>query len=70
MPFLGIGKKDESLESLQEENETLEVKSRNKGLELSIAQRQAALQKLKEAGLTPKSFGDNWRAIIQWVRTH
>ncbi len=63
MPFFGIGKKDLSIEELQEKDEKASI-------ELSLAQKQAAIKRLKEAGLTPKSFGGNWSAILRWLRTH
>lgn len=55
--------RSKSLDELQEENERAEV-------ELSLAQKRAAIKKLKEAGLSGKSFGWDWRAIWQWFKTH
>ena len=60
MPFW---KPSRTLEESQEDNERLEV-------ELSIEQKRAAIKKLKESGLTPKSFGGSWRSILAWLRTH
>jgi hypothetical protein len=57
-----------SLEELQEREETLRVKARTKDLELTIAQKEAALKKLREAGLSGASFGWNWSSIKNWVR--
>jgi len=50
-----------TLEEAQEENERLDV-------ELSVAQKRAAIAKLKENGLSGKSFGWNWRAIWAWFK--
>ena len=58
IPFIS---RQPTLEEAQEKNAKLDV-------ELSIAEKQAAIAKLKEAGLTPKSFGGNWRAILNWLR--
>ena len=63
MGFLGIGKKELSLEELQEINEKREV-------QLSVAQKEAAIKKLKDAGLTKQSFGNSWSAIWDWVKKH
>ncbi len=52
-----------SFEEAQEEDERL-------GVELSIEQKRAAIRKLKQAGLTGKSFGWNWASIKEWLRTH
>jgi hypothetical protein len=52
-----------TLEEVQAENERLDV-------ELSVEQKRAAIKKLKENGLTPKSFGGSWQSIIKWLKTH
>ena len=59
MPWGGEKK---TLEQAQEENEELEV-------ELSIEQKKAAIRKLKEAGVNPKSF-TSWSAVRDWLRKH
>ncbi len=56
-------KKEKSLEELEEENERVSQ-------ELSLAQKQAAIKRLKQAGLTPKSFGNRWSAILAWLKSH
>ncbi len=56
-------KRKRTLEEAQEEDERLNV-------DLSIEQKRAAIKRLKEAGLTGKSFGWNWSAIKEWLRTH
>jgi hypothetical protein len=61
---------DESLEELQEQNEKMQVKAKNTELQLSIAQKNMALQKLKEAGLSPSSFDNSWKKIMGWVKGH
>ncbi len=68
MPFWK--RADDSLEDLQEKNEILQVKARNEELQLTIAQKKAALQRLKAAGLTTSSFGGSWAKILQWLKTH
>jgi len=55
--------KDKTLEELQETNEKKEI-------ELSIAQKQAAIARLKQAGLSPKSFGNRWNEILAWLKAH
>lgn len=60
MPLPSPFQREPTLEEAQEKDARLDV-------ELSIAQKQAALKKLKEAGLSPKSFG-SWRAIIKWLK--
>lgn len=55
--------REKSLEELQEANERADV-------ELSLAQKQAAIKRLKAAGLSGKSFGWNWHSIISWLKTH
>ena len=52
-----------TLDEALSENEQLEV-------QLSIEQKKAAIRKLKQNGLTTRSFGDNWAAIRNWLRTH
>ena len=59
---LGMGKK-KTVDELQTENEQAD-------LELSLTQKRAAIEKLKQAGLTPKSFGGRWKEIRNWLRTH
>jgi len=58
LPFLH---KEETLEELQEKNERLDV-------ELTVAQKEAAKARLKQAGLTGKSFNWDWSRIWKWVR--
>ena len=60
MPLPSPFQRKPTLEEAQEEDARLDI-------ELSIEQKKAALRKLKEAGLSPKSFG-SWRAIINWLR--
>lgn len=55
--------KQKTLDELQSENERLEV-------EYSVEQKRAAIRKLKENGLSPKSFGFNWSSIMSWLKTH
>jgi predicted transcriptional regulator len=69
MPIFGIGKQEEpTLEELQESNERLKIQVQNKQLELTKAQKEAALKKLREAGLSGKDFSWNWDSIKRWVR--
>jgi hypothetical protein len=61
--FGGIFKKEKQLSELEEEDERL-------GVELSIAQKNKAIAELKQRGLTPQHFGNNWSRILQWLKTH
>ncbi len=63
MGFTNPFAKKLTLDEAQEENERLDT-------ELSIEQKRAAIKKLKAAGLTAKSFGFDWRAIRNWIKTH
>ena len=64
MGFGFFNKETPSISELQEENE-------KKDLELSIAQKQAMMLKLNQAGLSvKKDFGGNLKAAWQWFRTH
>lgn len=56
-------RRQKSIDELQAENDKVD-------LELSLAQKQAAIQKLKQAGLTPKDFGGRWKEIAAWLRNH
>ena len=60
IPFLN---RQRTLEELQADNERAEV-------ELSVAQKRAAIAKLKENGLTGKSFGWDWKRIWVWFKNH
>jgi hypothetical protein len=51
-----------SFEEAQQENEQLEV-------EYSIEQKKAAIRKLKQAGVDPKSLG-TWSRVFQWLKSH
>lgn len=68
MPF-GFEKK-RTLEEAQEENERLQVEAEIEDKQLSIAQKRAAILRLKQAGLTPKDFGGKWSAVVEWLKTH
>jgi hypothetical protein len=57
----------DTVENLQEQLEKNELRVKNLEFELSIAQRQAAIKKLQESGLTPKSFNNDWKRIWAWV---
>ena len=52
-----------SLEELQEQDESLTS-------EVSIAEKRAAIKRLKQEGLSPKHFGFNWSAIREWIKSH
>lgn len=54
----------------QKSLEELEEIEKRKTVELSIAEKNAMIAKLKKAGLTPKQFGFNYRAIMNWIKTH
>ncbi len=51
------------MEEGREEDERLST-------ELSIEQKRAAIKRLKAAGLTAKSFGFDWNAILRWIKSH
>lgn len=52
-----------TLEELQEEDESLTS-------EVSIAEKNAAIKRLRQEGLSPKHFGFNWQAIREWIKAH
>ncbi len=58
-----FSRRGKTLEELQEEDESLTS-------EVSIAEKKAAVRRLKQEGLSPKHFGFNWSAIKEWVKTH
>ncbi len=66
---MGIFAKEPTLEELQETTERNAEKVRNAQLELTLAEKRFALQKLKDAGLSSNSFG-SWREIWRWVKGH
>jgi len=49
-------------EELQEDDERLDI-------ELSVAQKRAALKKAKEYGVSRSNFG-SWREFWHWFKTH
>jgi hypothetical protein len=59
---------DESLEELQENSEKLAVKAKNADLELTLAQKQYATQKLREQGLSKSDFG-TWGSVKRWLKS-
>ena len=70
MPFGFSEKTEDDLEALESEEQRLQVRARNKQLELTIAEKNAALKKLKDAGLSGGAFGWDWSRIESWVRGH
>ncbi len=66
LPFF---KSEKSLGELEEEVEKKEQQDKATGLELSIAQKKFAIQKLKENGLNKGHFG-SWSEIWAWVKSH
>ena len=65
-----IFKKEKSIAELEEETERLEAQNKNKGVELSIAQKRQAIAELKEHGLAPKHFQFDWSRIVAFLKTH
>lgn len=63
-------KKEKTISEIEEETEKEQAVNRKLDLELSIAQKQAAIKRLKEHGLTPKDFGGNFKRIWNWLKTH
>jgi len=64
----GLFKQNQTLAELEEQDEKLDV-------ELSVAQKRAAIAQLKQRGLSPQHFGDTakpstWQRIIDWIKTH
>jgi len=60
---------------LEEEEEQLEGEDKVLDVELSIAQKKAAIAQLKQRGLSPKHFGNTalsstWRKIWSWLKAH
>ena len=58
-----FSRRGKTLEELQEQDESLTS-------EVSIAEKQAAVKRLKQEGLSPKHFGFNWAAIKEWIKSH
>ena len=69
MTFL-FNKRQKSLSEIEESSDKLNAEDEQLGTQLSIAQKRAAIAKLKERGLTPKHFNFDYKKIIQWIRTH
>lgn len=65
-----LSKKEKTISEIEEETEKAQAENKKLDVELSIAQKQAAMQRLKEKGLSPKDFGNRWSRIINWLRTH
>lgn len=63
MPTLPWQKQHRTLEEAQAEDELATV-------ELSLAQKRAAIKRLEAAGLSGKTFNWNWTAIKAWLKNH
>ena len=63
------GKKEESVEELEEKNARLEEVDKQTDYELSIAEKKAAIARLKERGLNVKQVG-GWKGVMNWVKSH
>lgn len=70
MPFGFGGQTSDDLETLEADEQRLQVRARNKALEVSIAEKEAMLKKLREAGLTSGTFGGSWQKIRAWIKSH
>lgn len=66
----GLFQRHKSLSEIEEETEELEAENKKVGEELSIAEKRAAIARLKESGLKPKHFGFDWQAIKNFVKKH
>jgi hypothetical protein len=69
LPF-GIGKKEKTVSELEEETEQLEAENRRGSQELSLLQKQAAIKRLRDSGLTPGHFDWDWNKIVSWIKAH
>lgn len=63
-------KREKTLAEIEEDTEKAEAEERLTEKELSITQKKEAIARLKERGLTPKHFENNWQKIINWLKTH
>lgn len=61
-------KSGDSVESIQADIERLEAEAKRKDLELTVAQKNMMLARLKSQGVDAKSFGGSWTAIRNWLR--
>lgn len=69
MGLLDALKPKKSVSELEEETEEKEAENRYADQELSLAQKKAAIARLKESGLSPSHF-PSWKAIINWIKAH
>jgi len=60
IPFI---QREKTYEELQAEKERLDV-------EISVLERRRIAKKLRENGLTLKSFGNNIKEALQWLKNH
>ncbi len=60
---MAFSRRGKTLEELQEQDESLTS-------EVSIAEKQAMIKRLKQEGLSPKHFGFNWQAMKEWIKSH
>ena len=65
-----LGKKQKSIDELEEETENLEAENRKTDQEVGLAEKKVMLARLKERGLSPKHFQFSWTAIRDWLKTH
>lgn len=66
---LPIFKRHKTIEELEEEKEQLDAENQVLDSELTKAQKQDAIRRLKEAGLSKKHF-PSWDSIKNWLKTH
>jgi hypothetical protein len=57
------GKEVKTYSEKLEENEELDI-------DLSIAEKKYYLKQLEEKGLNKSDFGNSWKKIVAWLRTH
>ncbi len=67
---MNIFKKNKSLSETEEETERLQAENEKESVQLSIAQKRAAIAELKKRGLTAKHFSFDFSRIISWLKTH
>ncbi len=73
LPFMG--KKEKSIEELEEETENLEAENRKVDQELSLEKKKVIIEQLKQRGLQIKHFSgdslnDKFKSAISWLKQH
>lgn len=74
---LAFLKRKKTLEEIRDENERKQAEEESANLDFSIAQKRAMIAKLKQQGVSYKSFSNNgktsgiaWSQLWNWFKTH